>query len=260
MKNKKIYWFILAIILVVGGIYYFSSLKNTPLFSEVSAGAKWFLPILFAAAIIDSFNLCAFSVFLLTVAFMFNLGSLRVKILRIGGAYIFGIFLVYVLIGIGILQALYLFNTPHFMAKVGALILIVLGAINIINKFFPSFPIKLRIPRIAHRKIAELMEKGSILAAFILGGFVGLCEFPCTGGPYLMILGLLHDKAEHLRGLIYLILYNLVFILPLLLVLFIASNQTLLGKVQEWRKEKAGGVQFLGGVAMIILGIIIFAL
>ena len=63
------------------------------------------------------------------------------------------------------IQTLHLFNTPHFMAKVGALLLIVLGIINLINEFFPAFPIKLRIPGFAHHKMAELMDRGSAPAA-----------------------------------------------------------------------------------------------
>ena len=131
---------------------------------------------------------------------------------------------------------------------------------SLINEFFPAFPIKLRIPHVAHQKMAELMEKGSIPTAFLLGGLVGLCEFPCTGGPYLMVLGLLHDQATYLKGLGYLILYNLIFVLPLALILLIASNKALLDKVQSWQREKRMGMRLGGGIAMIALGIIIFFL
>ena len=161
-------------------------------------------------------------------------------------------------IGLGILQALHIFNTPHFMAKVGATLLVILGGINVINEFFPAFPVKLRIPHSVHRKIAELMEKGSAPTAFILGGLVGLCEFPCTGGPYLMVLGLLHDKATYLAGLGYLILYNLVFVLPLVIILLIASNKVLVHKVEEWRKSESRNMRLWGGIAMVALGALIF--
>ena len=144
------------------------------------------------------------------------------------------------------------------MAKVGASVLIVLGIINLINEFFPAFPIKLRIPLAAHRKMAELMEKGSLPTAFLLGALVGLCEFPCTGGPYLMVLGLLHDQATYLKGVGYLLLYNLVFILPLAVILFIASDRMLLDKVQVWQQKERKAMRLGGGIAMVLLGIIIF--
>ncbi|MBI4359879.1 MAG: hypothetical protein HY564_02190, partial [Candidatus Jacksonbacteria bacterium] len=205
-------------------------------------------------------NPCAFSILLITIAFLISIKSRRVRILSIGGIYIFGIFIVYILIGLGILQTLHLFNTPHFMAKVGATLLMLFGAINLINEFIPSFPIKLRIPGSAHRSIGALMEKASVPAAFFLGMLVGLCEFPCTGGPYLMVLGLLHDSATYLIGFFYLILYNIVFILPLVIILFIASDTGVLEKVERWRKERLRTIHILSGIIMILLGALIFFL
>ena len=224
---------------------------------SISNEGKWLLPLVSIAALIDSVNPCAFSVLILTIAFLLGVGKLRSKILQIGGSYILGIFLVYILIGLGILQALHLFNTPHFMGKLGAFLLILLGAINIVNEFNPAFPIKLKIPAVAHHKMAQLADKGSALAAFGLGGLVGLCEFPCTGGPYLMVLGLLHDQASYLRGLGYLVLYNLIFIIPLLIILLISSHKSVIEKIQFWQSQEKGNMRLIGGLAMIALGVII---
>ena len=248
----------LAVVLAVFILFFRFGSNGTELLWNWSNGGKWMLPLVGIAALIDSINPCAFSILLLTIAFLFSLGQMRAGILRIGGSYILGVFVIYVLIGLGILQALHLFNTPHFMAKVGASLLIVFGAINVINEFFPSFPIKLRVPHAAHRKIAELMEKASMPTAFFLGVLVGLCEFPCTGGPYLMVLGLLHDQATYLKGLGYLLLYNLIFVLPLVIILFIASEEKLLAKVREWQQKENRLMRFGGGIAMIILGALIF--
>jgi len=229
-------------------------------FKFLSNQSNFFLPIIVAAALIDSFNPCAFSILFLTIGFLFSLGQMRSDILKIGSAYIFGLFIVYLLIGLGILQAFNLFNIPNFMAKVGALLLIVLGAVNIINSFFPDFPLKFGIPQSTHQRLARLINKASLAAAFVLGFLVGLFEFPCTGGAYLMILGLLHDTATYLSGFGYLIIYNLIFVLPLVLILLIASNENLLTKVQQWQKNHRKKMHFYTGLAMIILGIIIFLL
>ena len=259
--NRKLTILVVIAVLLIGGVF---AVKygnfGTNAIWNLSNSGQWLLPLIAVAAIIDSVNPCAFSILLLTIAFLFSIGKLRSSVLKIGGLYIFGIFVVYVLIGLGIIQALHLFNTPHFMAMVGATLLILLGLINIINEFFPSFPIKLRIPHAAHHKMAELMEKASLPTAFFLGVLVGLCEFPCTGGPYLMVLGLLHDQVTYARGLGYLLLYNLIFILPLVIILFIAGDKSLLEKVKEWKKENNQKMRLWGGIAMIILGLLIFAI
>lgn len=259
--NKKLAILISAGILFLGAVAFFKfgNIGTTALWS-ISNEGKWLLPLVGVAALIDSINPCAFSILILTIAFLFSIGKFRSNILKIGSSYVAGIFIIYMLIGLGILQTLHLFNTPHFMAKVGALLLIALGAINLINEFFPSFPIKLRIPHAAHRTMAELMEKGSIPTAFLLGGLVGLCEFPCTGGPYLMVLGLLHDQATYLKGLGYLLLYNAIFILPLIIILLISCNEALLQKVKSWQQKERSLMRLGGGIAMIVLGAIIFFL
>ncbi len=236
-----------------------SNIGTTALWN-LSAEGKWLLPLVGVAALIDSINPCAFGILLVTIAFLFSLQKTRASILKIGGIYILGLFTVYILIGLGLLQALHIFNTPHFMAKVGAALLIALGSINLVNEFFPSFPIKLRIPQVAHHKMAELMNKASLPTMFLLGALVGLCEFPCTGGPYLMVLGLLHDQGTYLAGVGYLLFYNLIFVLPLMVILFIASDNALLDRVKVWKKTETKHMRVWGGVAMVILGLLIFLL
>ncbi len=258
--KAKIILLALAAVILLGAAVAFRSTGSAGAVSWLTNGGAWLLPLVIVASLVDSINPCAFSVLLLTIAFLFSLGRLRSDVLKIGGAYILGIFLVYMLIGLGILQVLHLFSIPHFMAKLAAWLLIALGAINILNEFFPAFPIKLKIPQASHSKMAELMQKASLPTAFLLGGLVGLCEFPCTGGPYLLVLGLLHDQATYLRGFGYLLLYNLIFVLPLAVILGIASDRMLLEKVKAWQKSEVRSMRLGGGIAMILLGVIIFLL
>jgi cytochrome c biogenesis protein CcdA len=241
-------------------IIYFHAISSSGFLPSTPGDMKYLLPLLIASALVDSTNPCAFSILLLTIAFLFSIGRLRSDILKAGGLYVFGIFLVYILVGLGILQTLEVFNLPNFMAKIGATILIIFGLISIINHFFPKFPIRLGIPQSAHERLAKLMSKASLPTSFGLGVLVGLFEFPCAGGPYLSVLGLLHDKGSFWAGFGYLILFNVIFVLPLTIVLLIASNRTLLEKAQAWRKSETGKARLWGGLAMVVIGLIIFTL
>lgn len=215
------------------------------------------IPILGTAALISGLNPCGLSILLLTIAFLFSIGRARTGILKVGGSYIVGIFIIYILIGLGLLRTLQVFSIPNFVAKIGALILIIVGAVNLANVFLPAFPIKLKIPQAAHHKIAGLMEKNSVPAASVLGVLVGLFEFPCSGGPYLLVLGLLHDKATYVKGFVYLLFYNIIFILPLIVVLLIASNNLVLEKIRQWKKDNSRRMKLWSGLAMLALGAII---
>src|SRR3989338_8298205 len=124
--NKKLSTLLATFGLMILSVVFFRySGWGTQILWSISRGGTWLLPLVMIASLIDSINPCAFSILFLTVAFLFNLGRSRSEILKIGGIYILGIFLVYLSIGLGMLQVLHLFNTPHFMARIGAILLIV---------------------------------------------------------------------------------------------------------------------------------------
>ncbi len=216
-----------------------------------------FLPVLISSALVDSVNPCAFSVLVITMSFLFGLGISRGRVLKIGGAYIAGIFLVYFMVGLGLLRVFSFFGIPHILGKTGAAVLLFLGLLAILSFSFPQLSVKFKLPDFIHGKMAALISKASFPGALFLGILVALFEFPCTGGPYLMILGLLHDNATGI-GLSYLFLYNLIFIMPLVVILLVASDPTLIKKAEEWKKQAAGRGRLFAGVAMILLAFVIF--
>lgn len=262
MYKKIIFWIFVSLVVLLLGLVLFIRIAPTgdQILAVFRSSHSFFFPLVTVSALIDSINPCAFSILLLTITFLFSLGSDRKKILAIGSSYILGIFLVYLAIGLGILRVLSFFGIPNFVGKVGASLIIILGALDIINAYFPSFPIKLKIPKGSHKTMARLMERASLPTAFALGAFVGLCEFPCTGGPYLMILGLLHDSRTFMGGVWYLLYYNLLFILPLVIILLSASSKALTERFDNWRKNIAKDTRFVDGAIMIGMGMLIFLL
>lgn len=256
---KKTIITLLVIAVAVIGIVILKHAPETATFIwNVSNKGVWLLPLVLVSALLDSVHPCSFSILLITIAFLFGMQLTRRKIIQIGGTYIAGIFSAYLLIGLGILRVLHLFDTPHFMGKLGATLLIAFGVLNIINEFFPKFPIKLKIPAVSHTAMGRLMEKASFPAAFGLGLLVGICQFPCMGGPYLMVIGLLRDQVTYFSGFGYLTLYNLILIVPLVAVLWVTADNTIVNKMQEWKKSNMKGLKFWAGLAMMIIGILIF--
>ena len=256
---KKLIIIISVVLIAIIGLVILknSSVTSSIIWSMSNQGA-WLLPLVFISALLDSVHPCSFSILLITIAFLFGIQMSRKKILELGGTYIAGIFVAYFLIGLGILKVLHLFNTPHFMGKLGATLLIIFGVINLLNRFFPSFPIKLKIPGVAHSAMSKFMDKASFPAVFGLGFLVGICQFPCMGGPYLMVIGLLRDQMTYMSGFNYLLLYNLILIIPLVVVLFISANKLLVDKMQIWKRDNMNGLRLWTGIAMIIVGILIF--
>src|SRR3989338_7708505 len=256
---KRIIVILIIVFAVLAGIVFLKQSSETAsLIWNISNQGAWLLPLVLLSSLLDSVHPCSFSILLITIAFLFGMQMARRKILSIGATYIAGIFVAYLLIGLGILKVLHLFNTPHFMGKLGATLLILFGVINLLNEFFPRFPVKLKLPKSLYTTMAKLMEKSSFPAAFVLGLLVGICQFPCMGGPYLLVIGLLSDQVTYLAGFGYLLLYNFILSLPLIAVLLLAADKVTVDKVQEWKRTNMKGVRFWAGLAMIVLGILIF--
>ncbi|MDP2932918.1 MAG: hypothetical protein Q8N81_02195, partial [bacterium] len=157
MNRKLILRIFLLVALVVLVVVFRPNGPTGAYLSGLAETGLGFFVYATVAGIVDSINPCAFSVLLLTVGFLFSLGRKRSSIIKIGSVYIFGVFLVYLLIGLFVGQFLNFVKAPHIMAKIGALVLVLVGLVNILNDFFPKFPIKLKIPELSHRKIASLL-------------------------------------------------------------------------------------------------------
>ena len=80
------------------------------------------------------------------------------------------------------------------------------------------------------------------------------------GGVYVRVLGLLHDSQSYWRGVGYLLLYNLIFILPLAVILLLASEKTLVDKVRTFQKTNNRNMKLIAGFIMIILAYVILSL
>lgn len=249
---------LIVLVVITGIIVLKHSSGAASLVWNVSDGGTWILPLVLVSSLLDSVHPCSFSILLITIAFLFGMQMARGQILQIGGAYIAGIFGAYLLIGLGILHVFHFFDTPHFMGKLGAGLLIGFGVINLANSFFPKFPIKLKVPTVSHMPMAALMEKASLPAAVGLGILVGICQFPCMGGPYLMVIGLLHDQTTYFAGFGYLTLYNLILIVPLVAVLVVAADKNLLDRVQLWKNTNLKSVRLWAGSAMVAIGVLVF--
>jgi cytochrome c biogenesis protein CcdA len=224
--------------------------------SQERANPATLLPAVVATGLLDSVNPCAFAVILLLLAFLFTIRQSRRQIIKLGGVFIGMIFVVYFGIGLGILQAVRVSGDPHFVARAGSWLLIGLGALNIIEYFWPQFPIKLHMPAAAHRKTNELLKVASVPATVVMGVVVGLCTFPCSGGIYVAIITLLNAKTTLAWGLGYLVLYNVLFVLPLIGILLAAGNRTTAKAWARWEREHALRIRLWYGVAMVLLGVI----
>ncbi len=237
---------------------YFKDIENKNLTKKVSSkGTLGLFAIITSSAFLDGINPCAIAVLLFFIAFLFTIKKTKASILKMGLAYIFAIYLAYLLIGVGIAQAIIISGAPHLMAYIGAYLVIALGVFQLLAIVFPKFPIRLRIPVNTKPVLERMLHKSTIPAALIGGFVVGLCTFPCSGGIYVAIIGMLTASQTYSSGLMWMLWYNLVFVAPLIIILVLASNPKTTEKLQKLERQNSIKSKVVIGITMIALGLFI---
>jgi len=215
-----------------------------------------FTLMVLGAGLLDGINPCAFAVLLLFVAFLFTLQRGRADLLAFGFTYVGAIYLTYFGIGIGLLTVFQL-GAPHLMAKLGAGLMIALGLVNIKDFFWYGVGPSLTMPKVGGAARDRWMRRATLPATAVVGFLVGICEFPCTGGIYVGILGLLSTQTSFWNGLAYLAIYNVMFVLPLVALLLVIGNRRVVGQFSRWMATNKRQLRLGQGLVMIAIGAII---
>lgn len=215
------------------------------------------LAMVFLVAItgfLDGIHPCAIAILIFFIAFLLTLHKSFKNILGLGLVYIIVIFLTYLAIGIGLFSGIMLFGQHHFFAKLGSWLLIFLGVVNLKDYFFPQFKLGIKIPKVPNEKIKGYLQKATLPTVILAAFLVALCSVPCSGGIYAAIIALLASKTTFFTGFLYLLLYNLMFVMPLIILLVLATNPYTLVKFGEWQQKHKRTQKLVMGLFMIILG------
>lgn len=220
------------------------------------------LEILIGAAIVDSINPCVFGVLIFLLAYMTKVFKTRTKMLLAGIIYIISVYATYFLLGMGILSAAGFAGLSNYFYWFAAIVAIIAGLFEIKDYFWYGEGFSLQIipggaERIkAYSSVFEKLEVEHPLLsyglAFALGVFVVFVELPCTGAPYLAVLGMI-SSGQISEGIPLLLLYNLVFILPLFVIMglvYFGQDKQL----EAWRKENRGLIRLVIGLFLLGLG------
>lgn len=216
------------------------------------------IPLVASTGFLDGIHPCAIAILIFFVAFLLTLKKNLKSIIFLGGVYIFVIFLTYLAIGVGLLSGVMLFGQHHFFAKLGSLLLILLGVISLKDYFFPKLKFGIKLPRVSNDKIKALLRKSTLPTVIAAAFLVGLCSVPCSGGIYAAITALLASQSTFYSGFLYLLLYNFMFVTPLIILLALAGNPYTLVKLGNWQQSKKRIQKLIMGIIMVLVGLGIY--
>jgi len=207
--------------------------KAGPIQDIISQRFKGFTPwVVAGAGVLDGLNPCAFATIIFMVNLLMVLGHSRKRIFEIGITYSLSVFITYLLLGLGLFQIWQSLAVYQVFSRViygvMASVLLVFAILSIkdaiqYKKDKKETEFSMGLPKGFRVKINQYLKKSfsekKLLVAAILSGFViSLLEAGCTGQIYLPTIMYIARQSTSLRAFFYLILYNVFFIIPLLVV------------------------------------------
>lgn len=214
------------------------------------------LPVVIGAALIDGINPCAFGVLIFMLAYLAK--TARKKMLLNGLVYIFFVFLTYLAAGLVLLPIIRkLAGFSVISYYVIAALVGVAGLLEIKDYFWYGKGFSLTIfPSEAKRIKKYVKHVGkSVWTSAFLGVFVALVELPCTGAVYLAVLALMSLSGVTVANVWFLVIYNLIFVLPLVIILFMVSKGIHWKHFEEWRNRHKGLMRLFIGVLLVVMAI-----
>jgi len=225
-------------------------------FSTIGTQSMWLLVLV--SGLVDGFNPCAFSVLAYFVGIVAMYRS-RKGIFLAGSLYIMSMYLFYLGIGLGLTYAIELSGKIWLISKILGVIIAGVGLVALIGALsesilLPRMSTRLFLP-IATRFSSSWVQKSTIFAALLFGGLVAAIEFPCTGGIYIATVGILSAQGVDWLLVQYLLVYNFMFIMPLIVILVMLSGIVGSSSLEERIRRKRHLMGLVSGPLMIGLGI-----
>lgn len=222
---------------------------------RTSAVSLW---VIISASLVDAINPCAFAVLLILLSTVLAQKSSRKRVVASGLAFSLAVFVSYLLMGLGVYTALASAGTSNVFTTVVGILAIVLGLFNLKDWLWYGKTPPLEVPMSWRPKMAGVIERVTSPAGALVAGFlVSLFLLPCTSGPYIVVLGLLAENPMDAQLLWYLVIYNLVFILPMLAITFFVAYGLKIDTLAMLREQHIDKLHLIAGLLLIGIGVFV---
>jgi cytochrome c biogenesis protein CcdA len=230
------------------------------------------------SGLVDGINPCAFAVIVFFISFLTVYKYNRKEIILVGASYCFAVFCAYLLLGLGLFKFLYAMQGFSYVIKAFYIVTAALCFIFFVLSVYDFWVYRktkksdgmiLQLPQTLKVRIHKIMgfflrDKNKsawrlTLAALAVGFGVSLVEAVCTGQVYVPTCVLIMQNPEfRMKAIFYLVLYNLMFVVPLIVVFVLALLGYESKGFNEFFKKHLGVTKIL--LCLVFLGLFILLL
>jgi len=220
------------------------------------------------AGLINGLNPCAFVTIVFFLSYLTFMGRRGRDVLLVGAMFTLGVFLAYLLAGLGLSRVLQPLAGVQSTLKtwvfaITAVLCLALAGVSLHDyvKARQGKPgeMKLKMSLDVRKQVNRVIREGSkmrafYLVAFALGAVVSLIQLTCTSPIYLGILFMITDVPEmQANAFGYLLLYNLAYVIPLIAIFLVAYFGTSSEQLGSFITKRTPLIKALTVVIFLVL-------
>ncbi len=212
------------------------------------------VPSVFVVGFLAGFNPCLLAILAFIASVTLATTGRRRNVLLIVLMFSLGIFVTYLIVGIGLLNIIE--QLPALQASIKNFLVILVAVLGLWHVYDAwhlrkNTESSFYTPKSFIRLTESVTKNVSLPASFFIGALFSLIKAPCVGAVYFVILDMVRSGSG--EGMMYLAAYNLGVVLPVLVLGFAIAFGLNPEKVEKFRKEKRVAMRLFTGITLLII-------
>jgi cytochrome c biogenesis protein CcdA len=217
------------------------------------------VPSVFVVGFLAGFNPCLLAILAFIASVTLATTGKRRNVLLIVLMFSLGIFVTYLIVGIGLLRILE--EAPGLQAGIKNFLVVLIGILGLWH-VYDAYHLRTNTessfytPKAFIRLTESVTKKASLPASFFMGALFSLIKAPCVGAVYFLILDMVRSGEG--TGYLYLAAYNFGVVLPVLVLGGAIAFGLDPEKVEKFRKDKRSMMRLVTGVTLLVIAFLMY--
>lgn len=234
--------------------------SSLPAGTQVGQKIVLSVPSVFVVGFLAGFNPCLLAILAFIASVTLATTGRRRNVLLIVLMFSLGIFVTYLVVGIGLLNLIE--QMPSIQASIKNFLVILIAVLGLWHVYDAwhlrsNAESSFYTPKAFIRLTESVTKNVSLPASFFIGALFSLIKAPCVGAVYFVILDMVRSGSG--EGMLYLAAYNFGVVLPVLVLGFAIAFGLNPEKVEKFRKEKRSVMRLITGLTLLAIAVLMYA-
>ncbi|MCL7474953.1 MAG: sulfite exporter TauE/SafE family protein [ANME-2 cluster archaeon] len=219
------------------------------------------LMVVLIAGLLAGFNPCLLAVMAFMASITLSSKGNRRDLVKIVVGFCAGIFAVYMVVGMGLLSLVK--QHPEIQESITLVLLILIGLLGLWH-FYDAYYMRvhnrssLKTPRSFSKLARGVGGKNTLILSILAGGLFSMIKAPCVGAVYFAILDMLIGRGDVAGGAVYLAVYNLGVVLPVLALGILLAFGLSPERVDELRERRRIEIRLVTGAVLLLIVLLMY--